>query len=129
LATYVVKSRNIESKELPGRSLTTLITKSTVNASKMSLGLVWIQPDSIIKPCHAHAEEEESFYILKGEALAWIDGNTIRAEAGDCIFFPRGSKHMVKNNGNGVLEALWVFAPPTDPSRYNFYPEIDFPDE
>lgn len=129
LKTYIIKSKDIEPKTFPGRILKSLITKSTVNAHKMTLGLVWIQPGSIIKPCHAHAEEEESFYILKGKALAWIDGNIIEAEAGDCIFFPQCSKHMVKNIGTEVLEALWAFAPPSDPSKYEFHPEIEFPDE
>jgi len=127
LTTYIVRSKDIEPRTFLGRTLKSLITKSTVNASKMNLGLVWIQPGSMIKPCHSHPEEEESFYILKGEALAWIDGKIIKAEAGDCIFFPQGSKHMVKNVGMEVLEALWTFAPPTDPANYDLHPDIEWP--
>ena len=40
---------------------------------------------------HAESEEEEFVYVLKGEAIAWIDGHRHHLSTGDCIGFPSGT--------------------------------------
>lgn len=50
--------------------------------------------------------------ILKGEAQL-VYGNEIYDLAeGDSISFPSDIPHLFKNIGEGVLEAIWVVAPP-----------------
>jgi quercetin dioxygenase-like cupin family protein len=60
---------------------------------------------------HAHADEEESFYMLSGE-LEFLDGeNTFTATAGDFIHIPRGVRHRFKNVGNHAARMLFMFTP------------------
>ena len=106
-----------------------MITRDTVGSEMLSGGVLWMKAGAVVKPCHAHADAEEVVYITKGNGKVWIDGELHKVPAGSCAFFPKGSKHMLKNSGRGVLQAIFLYSPPTDPSRYQYYRDIEFPDE
>lgn len=55
---------------------------------------------------HRHHGEEEWVYILEGEALSDIDGETEKVGAGDFIAYPAGVAHNLKNIGAGDLVYL-----------------------
>jgi quercetin dioxygenase-like cupin family protein len=44
-------------------------------------------------PLHAHAHEDETLYLLEGEALVHIDGEEHQLGAGGMAFVPRGVPH------------------------------------
>jgi quercetin dioxygenase-like cupin family protein len=44
-------------------------------------------------PPHAHANEDEAYYILEGEMTFHDGGQTIEAGAGDYVWLPRGVQH------------------------------------
>jgi quercetin dioxygenase-like cupin family protein len=44
-------------------------------------------------PYHVHEREDETFYMLEGEATFLTEGQTIKATAGATIFLPRGIPH------------------------------------
>ncbi len=44
-------------------------------------------------PLHAHANEDETLYLLEGETLLHIDGEEHRLAAGGMAFVPRGVPH------------------------------------
>jgi quercetin dioxygenase-like cupin family protein len=44
-------------------------------------------------PLHAHANEDETLYLLEGEALVHIDGEEHELGAGGMAFVPRGVPH------------------------------------
>jgi quercetin dioxygenase-like cupin family protein len=46
-----------------------------------------------VTPLHAHAEEEESFYVLEGQGLFHLDGREQRLDAGAFVAVPRGVPH------------------------------------
>ncbi|SHH62386.1 cupin domain-containing protein [Clostridium grantii] len=55
---------------------------------------------------HVHTGNTETYYILKGTALANDNGIESVLEAGDMIFTPDGSGHAIKNIGNVDLEFM-----------------------
>jgi quercetin dioxygenase-like cupin family protein len=110
---------------LPGRSMRILVDRETMDARNLSMGVIEIPVSGEVRPCHSHPDSEEVVYILCGEGEAWIDGETYSFSAGDAIFFPMNSKHMVRNTGLSKLRMIFVFSPPTSPERYQFYEDID----
>lgn len=61
---------------------------------------------------HYHAESEEVYFVLEGEADLEIDGDVRRVRAGDAIPIPPGSRHEVTNVGTLPLRFLCTCAPP-----------------
>jgi oxalate decarboxylase/phosphoglucose isomerase-like protein (cupin superfamily) len=55
---------------------------------------------------HIHTGNTETYYILKGKALADDNGKEVILEAGDMIFTPDGSGHAIKNIGDTDLEFM-----------------------
>lgn len=121
-----VSSGAVEEKKLPGRTMRQLVTTQNLGAETMSLGVIHVSPGETVRPCHAHLEEEEIIYIIRGRGEAWVDGEIGPFEQGDAILFTPGSKHMIRNTGQEPLDVLFVFAPPTGPDSYQFYLEIVF---
>ena len=50
-------------------------------------------------PLHLHQREDEWWYIVDGNFLFEIDGNSVHAGPGDTVFAPRGSRHTFQNIG------------------------------
>lgn len=125
----VISCEEVPIQKLSGRDLCMLITEEAVGAKMMSGGLLWMKTGAIVKPCHMHLDSEETVYIIKGRGRIWVDGKLFEVKTGDFAFFPRGSKHMLKNIGRDILHALFLYAPPTDPSKYEYFPDIDFPND
>jgi uncharacterized cupin superfamily protein len=60
-------------------------------------------------PAHDHGGDEEIFYVLGGEGLLWLDGETFLVGADDCIVHrPKRGAHTLRGGGGG-LDVL-VFA-------------------
>jgi quercetin dioxygenase-like cupin family protein len=60
---------------------------------------------------HAHADTDETFYLLSGE-LEILDGDAhFRAGPGDLVHVPRGSRHGLKNVGLHPARVLVLFTP------------------
>ena len=63
------------------------------------------------QPPNVHANADEIFYILKGEALALCDGREFPLQAGDSFLAPRGKTHQIMNTGAGRMYALCTMIP------------------
>jgi mannose-6-phosphate isomerase-like protein (cupin superfamily) len=75
-------------------------------------------PPGRAKP-HYH-EYEEVAYILAGEGVLHMGGESTRVEPGSCIHFPRREPHILENVGGETLRVLGIFHPAGDPSAaYN----------
>lgn len=60
---------------------------------------------------HAHAAEDEAFYILDGE-LEFLDGDrTFIGGPGDFVFIPRRRRHRFKNITGQSAKTLFLFTP------------------
>lgn len=67
----------------------------------------------LIKPgcsigLHRHDNEEEIYYIIKGEGTAEDNGIKQPVKAGDVILTGNGASHSIENTGCSDLEVLGV---------------------
>ena len=72
-----------------------------------------------VTPLHAHPDEEETFYILEGEALFHLDGSDQPLGTGGFVSVPRGVPHaylvtsevarllILVTPGTGAMEAFF----------------------
>jgi len=126
LCPRIIHYSEVELKRLEGRDMRLVITENTLGAREISGGIIWLKPGATSQPCHAHLKEEEIIYVIDGDGEVWVDGETASVKAGDFVLFPKASRHMLRNSGHATMQVLFVFSPPTDPSKYKLYPEVDF---
>ena len=62
-------------------------------------------------PRHVHHAEDETFVILTGACDVWMNGETIRAEAGQSVFIPRGTEHTFRVTDDGPSRHLVILTP------------------
>src|SRR5690606_6395286 len=62
-------------------------------------------------PLHAHAGEDESWYVLEGTLRFRIGDDVHAAPAGTFVFVPRGVPHAFQNAGATPARILVVFTP------------------
>ena len=62
-------------------------------------------------PLHYHFEQDEYWYILKGEFFFKVGEETFKAVAGDTIFGPRNVPHTFAKTGKGEGKILMWFQP------------------
>jgi uncharacterized cupin superfamily protein len=82
-----------------------------------------------VTPLHSHPEEDETFYLLEGEALFHIDGSEQQLAAGAFASVPRGVPHaylvtselaralVLVTPGSGAMEAFFRDAGESAPER------------
>ncbi len=61
-----------------------------------------LQPGASVPP-HRHADQDERFSVLAGEAVIWIGPRRRRLTSGDSATVPHGSTHSVRNAGSEPL--------------------------
>jgi len=62
-------------------------------------------------PLHAHASEDEAWYVLEGRLRFKLDGELRDAPAGSFVFVPRGLAHCFQNVGTEPARILVMFTP------------------
>ena len=62
-------------------------------------------------PPHIHRREDETFYVIEGELQLWVDGKTLDAPAGTCVFAPRGIPHRFTNASSQPTCFLVIASP------------------
>jgi len=63
-------------------------------------------------PVHIHTDPEEAFYVIAGDAEAWIDGDTSVAQAGSLLVVPRGIPHGLRRLSSDPVRMLTLISPP-----------------
>jgi mannose-6-phosphate isomerase-like protein (cupin superfamily) len=84
-------------------------------------------PPGRAKP-HYHTYEEVA-YILEGEGVLHMAGESSTVRAGSCIHFPPREPHILENVGSKTLRVLGVFHPAGDPSMAYNVPEAQEEEE
>src|ERR671925_118916 len=59
-------------------------------------------------PLHRHSREDESFYIVEGDFVFEVDGETLPAGPGCTLFAPRGTAHTFQNVGKTAGRLLVI---------------------
>ncbi|HEX6662966.1 MAG TPA: cupin domain-containing protein [Gaiellaceae bacterium] len=72
-----------------------------------------VQPSKA--PMHSHPYDEVG-YIVAGEGIAHIGGNTTPIRPGSCFHLPPEEVHCIENSGTGVMRILGVFHPSGSPA-------------
>jgi quercetin dioxygenase-like cupin family protein len=67
-------------------------------------------PPGFATPLHVHHREDESFWLLEGDATFEVGGTTIEAQAGDYLFGPRGIPHRY-TAGSAGCRMLFILTP------------------
>jgi quercetin dioxygenase-like cupin family protein len=62
-------------------------------------------------PRHIHYDADETFVVLSGEILVWLDGETTRVGAGETAFVPRGVEHTYKVTSPEGCRKLVILTP------------------
>ncbi len=78
---------------------------------RFNLAIIAIQPHREGPPEHAHAAEDDSFYILEGELTFTVAGSDLVAGPGTFVLVPPGLQHTFANRGDDVVRLLNVHAP------------------
>jgi mannose-6-phosphate isomerase-like protein (cupin superfamily) len=78
---------------------------------RFNLALITIQPHRDGPPLHAHADEDDAFYVLEGELTFTIEGEEIVAGPGTFVLVPPGVEHTFANPGDAAARFVNVHAP------------------
>ena len=74
-------------------------------------------PPATSERLHRHAQAQQFFYILEGEAEVICDGRDIALKAGQGIHIPAGVPHRIRNHSAGDLRFLVTSEPNTRNDR------------
>jgi mannose-6-phosphate isomerase-like protein (cupin superfamily) len=70
-----------------------------------------LRPDIPPAPYHFHAETENVYILLEGEADAIIDGEHFRLSPMDVVFIPPGVPHALGSTAGGPVKLIEIYAP------------------
>jgi mannose-6-phosphate isomerase-like protein (cupin superfamily) len=68
---------------------------------------------------HFHHHAQQFFYVLSGEAVMEVDSRSIVLNAGEGIWIPAGTAHLMRNDSNDVVHFLVISQPPSHGDREN----------
>jgi mannose-6-phosphate isomerase-like protein (cupin superfamily) len=69
-----------------------------------------VVPAEYATPLHVHEREDEAFWMLDGEAVFEVDGETFDASSGSYLLAPRGVAHRFTAGSRGA-RILFLFTP------------------
>jgi quercetin dioxygenase-like cupin family protein len=78
-------------------------------------------------PLHAHAHEDELWYILEGDLRFNLDGGIRQAPSGSFVFVPRGTPHCFQNIGSNAARILVMFLPAGMEHFFERFAELSAP--
>jgi mannose-6-phosphate isomerase-like protein (cupin superfamily) len=78
---------------------------------RFNLAVITMQPRRDGPPAHAHAAEDDSFYMLEGELTFLVDDEEVVAGPGTFVLVPPGVPHTFANRGDAVARFVNVHAP------------------
>jgi quercetin dioxygenase-like cupin family protein len=91
-------------------TLATIKLDSTQTSGRFSLVDEVLPPDMEV-PRHLHREQDEVFYLLKGEIRFRIGDETMLGCPGTLIFVPRGTPHSFVATSREPARYLFLHAP------------------
>lgn len=98
---------DVEARQVAaGRDTTIQVLISTEEGPNFALRKFSMQPGGGM-PLHTNKVEHEQ-YVLRGQALIGINGQTYEVRAGDVVFIPEGAPHFYENTGNEPFEFLCI---------------------
>jgi quercetin dioxygenase-like cupin family protein len=68
---------------------------------------------------HQHSQAQQFFYVLAGEVLMEVEGQTTLIQAGSGIRVLPGKRHQVRNPSSTLARFLVISQPPSHGDRLN----------
>jgi mannose-6-phosphate isomerase-like protein (cupin superfamily) len=87
-----------------------LANRATLGTEAFELYLVNIAPGGEGED-DVHPDCDHGFFVLDGEAEAYVGGDRFELRRDDFLFIPRGANHSVRPRGNRPLRMLVLMAP------------------
>ena len=78
-----------------------------------------MMPSGAAEIRHHHERAQQFFYILSGEVLMEVEGQTTRVVAGSGIRVMPGKRHQIRNPSSGPVRLLVVSQPMSHGDRIN----------
>jgi quercetin dioxygenase-like cupin family protein len=98
-----------EHARFPGIYMKSLLTSE--DNPLASVNVVQVPPGGMIGR-HRHAQQLETVWIIKGEAILTLDQTDVNLKIGQVIAIPIGLEHALRNEGQSPVELLTFFTPP-----------------
>lgn len=108
----VVNPEGVEPIRLSQRTNFKLIDPTTVDSQHLTFGMVIVDAGGTCKPGHAHRDQEEIFFCVRGEGVVTLDGEKTNIKPYDAVYIPAGTFHELENPSKTPLEVLWIISPP-----------------
>jgi mannose-6-phosphate isomerase-like protein (cupin superfamily) len=98
-----------EHGRFPGVYMKGLLT--TADNPLANVNAVRVPPGSEIGR-HHHAQQVETVWIIRGNAILTLDQTEVSLRDGQIIAIPNGLEHALRNEGQTLVELLTFFTPP-----------------
>jgi quercetin dioxygenase-like cupin family protein len=92
-----------------GTHYRTLLSARDANSTLSVVDIV--SPPHSGPPRHIHHDADETFVILEGAFLFWLDGETHRRGPGETIIVPRGKEHTFRVISDTPSRHLIIMTP------------------
>lgn len=89
-----------------------------VNHEQLSV-IEEVMPPGAAEIRHHHEKAQQFFYILSGEVLMEIDGETLLVGAGCGVRVLPGKRHQIRNPSSGPVRLLVISQPKSHTDRIN----------
>lgn len=70
-----------------------------------------VSPAGSGPPRHIHQAEDESFVLLSGACMFWMEGESFERKSGESFFVPRGKEHTFKVTSAEPCHHLTILTP------------------
>ncbi len=78
-----------------------------------------LMPAGTKEQLHFHQKANQFFYILKGQAMFYLDGEVFILNPNDGLSVLNNTKHFIANESNDEIEFLVISQPSTNNDRVN----------
>lgn len=76
-----------------------------------SVNVIQVPPGGKISR-HRHAQQLETIWVIRGNAILTLDQTEVSIKDGQIIALPMGFEHALRNEGQSPVELLTFFTPP-----------------
>jgi mannose-6-phosphate isomerase-like protein (cupin superfamily) len=81
------------------------------HSPRFNVSVVTMAPNAHGPEAHAHADEDDAFYVLDGELVFMLDEGEVRAPEGTFVLVPPGVSHTFANALDRPTRVLNIHAP------------------
>jgi quercetin dioxygenase-like cupin family protein len=88
-----------------------ILEDGSTTAHRLGIGEITLAPHSAGPPQHRHAEHDEGFYVVSGQARFTVGETSYDAPPGTLVMLPPGVPHTFANPGDEPVVLLNTFTP------------------